>query len=354
MAKKEVADEKDEKDDEAEELVVVTDHPDDVEAEMGDGHESVKTPPKAAKKEEPEDEDTEEARLGKSEDDDEDEEVQKKGKKSRHQRRKEGENRLRVELKFLESRNDQLERQLQVVARRQDQSEINTIEDKIARTKQLIAKAEDVMAEATTAGKGVESVEATRIRDKLKDDLKNFEEFQAQAKEKSEAPERPKPNPRVANNVKSWHKDNSWFDFNRGDMDSKIAGAIDDSVHEEGFDPATEDYWQELNARIAKALPHRAKKAVKNGKGDDEGLENDDEDEEEEVKKAPPKKRAAGATGGPKFRTGGPGRELSANEVHLSRERIAALKEAGAWDDKQLRAKYLKRYQQYDQEHAND
>jgi hypothetical protein len=38
--------------------------------------------------------------------------------------------------------------------------------------------------------------------------------------------------------------------------------------------------------------------------------------------------------------------------VYLSRERIEALKEAGAWDDLELREKYLKRYRDYDREHG--
>lgn len=363
MAKQEKK-ETEEKDDETPELTIVTGAAEDVDAEMGDGHESVTPPRKEAKKEaeddEEEPEEKPEARLGKEEDTDEEEEQggrEKAAHKSRRQRRKEAEVRLRTELKFLENRNDQLERQLQTVARRQDNADLNTLEDRIAQKKSLLAKADEVIAEAITAQKGTEATEAQRIRDKVRDDLKVLEGIKEQASTKGE--ERPKANPRVVSNIKAWHKDNDWFDFSRGDMDSKIAGAIDDSLGEEGFDPATEDYWKELNSRLAKVLPHRVK-ARKNGKTDDSGLENDDDDDEDEdeeqeaPQKKTPKKKAAGATGGPKFRTGGPGRELSANEVYLSRERVAALKEAGAWDDPKLRKKYLERYKQYDLEHAQD
>lgn len=78
-------------------------------------------------------------------------------------------------------------------------------------------------------------------------------------------------------------------------------------------------------------------------------MASDDEDDDEEKR---PAKRTS--NGGPRFRTGSPGRKLGANEVYLSEQRIAAMKEAGVWDDPVARAKQLKRYKQYDLEHAHD
>ena len=55
---------------------------------------------------------------------------------------------------------------------------------------------------------------------------------------------------------------------------------------------------------------------------------------------------------GPKITTGGRERPLRTNEVYIDADRKAAMIEAGVWDDEKLRARYLKRYQQYDKEHG--
>ncbi len=148
-------------------------------------------------------------------------------------------------------------------------------------------------------------------------------------------------------------------------MDSKIAGAIDDSLMTEGFDPTEQDYFDEFNKRIAKHLPHRALKKLKaNGKDrdaeDDDDLDEDEEQEDEGVSRrsAKPKAKANGKeskqapSGGPKFRTGN-GRDLKPNEVFVSRERVEAMKELGVWDDVKLRNKYLARYRNYDKNSGN-
>lgn len=379
MAKKEEKDD-DDRDEKVDEIVVVTDKPEDLDTppinggEFGgnddEGTEELKAKAKErdkakgkkeSKDEEADEDDDSDTRLGASEDD-EDEEDKKKRQthKTRRQRRKEAEFRLRNELKFLESRNDQLERGNQQLARRLDAVETGTLDDRINRHKSLIAKAESVIADGTTNNKGVEVVEATRIRDKLKDELDDFEDAKKARTGKGEEDreERRPPDPRIVARANKWYRGNDWFDFKRGDYDSKIAGAIDDSLVAEGYDPADDDYWEELSTRIAKALPHRVgKKSKRNGKkeaevddeDEDESL-GEDEDQEEEVERKPKKK----SSGGPKFRSGGSGRELRPNEVHLSRERIAALKELGVWDDPKLRNKYLKRYRDYDRDNGVD
>lgn len=378
MAKKE---EKDDQDEKVEEITVVTDRAEDLDtpaingSEFGDvdgdddGPKDLKSKSKDKKEakedDDDEDDDQEEQRLGESEDD-EDETKEKRTHKTRRQRRKEAELRLRRERDFLEKRNDQLERQIQVLAHNQGEldkrlgdNEESTLDERISRKKSLIAKADSVIADAITNSKGAELVEANRIRDQLKDELADLEEAKkARAKAREEVGDdgdrAPPPDPRIVAHATKWHKENKWFDFRRRDYDSKIAGAIDDSLIAEGYDPADEDYWEELSKRVAKALPERASKKKKNGKReepedeDDADLGEDEESDEEETPK--PKKKQ----GGPKFRSGGAGRDLKPNEVHLSRERIAALKELGVWDDAKLRNKYLKRYRDYDRSHSGD
>ena len=379
-----MAGEKEEKDDKDDEIVVVTDDPKNIDSEMGDRDLLPGTKDKSKEvddSDEPvdedsdeEDDDEEEARLGKSEESEADDEAKAKKKsdhKSRRQRRKAAEQTLRRERDFLEKRNDQLERQIQALAqgqqhlaKRQEDTERGSLEREIASTEATITKADRVIAEAISNSKGEEAAEAQRIRDKLRDDLKELKDRHKEAAAKDEedvgkGKETPTIDPRAIENVKKWHKKNSWFDFRRRDTDSKIAGAIDDSLMAEGFDPTEQEYFDEFNERIAKHLPHRALKKKKLNGGHEEPEEDDEEEENTGVSRKPkPKAKVGGEpkdvpSGGPKFRTGKGGRDLKPNEVFLSRDRIEAMKELGVWDDPKLRAKYLKRYREYDRGQSN-
>ena len=377
MAKKEQEGKDDDKDvvDKGEDIVIVTDDPKDLPPTGGlsaddddDGGDYTKPIKKEAKKKvgEPEDADDEEdeaeepkadKRVGASEDDeDEEEEPKRPTHKTRRQRRREAEMRLRTERDFLAQRNEQLEKQIQAVAKRQDQLDKSTLEDRIAQTEAFIRRADGVIAEAITNSKGDEAAEATTLRDNAKERLRDLKAAKAEAEERGDA--RPPPDPRAVARAQAWHKDNAWFDFGRRDYDSRIAGAIDDSLYAEGYNPATQEYWDELDRRIAKQLPERVGGKKKTARVDD-GLDHDEDEDEDEQEERPVKKKSKvngkkPGLGGPKFRSGGPGRDLKANEVYLSRERIQAMQEAGVWDDPVLRAKYLKQYRKYDQEHPND
>jgi hypothetical protein len=120
-------------------------------------------------------------------------------------------------------------------------------------------------------------------------------------------------------------EDHSWWDPNGGDNDSRTVSRLDQAMVNEGFDPTTPEYWDELSRRVEEALPKRY--AQGNGK-------------------AEPKKKSTG----PRFSTGGRERPLKKGEVYISADRKAAMVEAGVWDDPELRQKYLKSYSKYDSE----
>jgi hypothetical protein len=353
--------EKDDKGGEEESLTIVTKDPADLdvpatsdEGLAGEGDEQ-----------EAGEEEQEEARLGASEETEEEEPAKRTAHKSRRARQKEAQLRLERERDFLERRNEQLERENADLKSNTEERlgnvERSQLDNRIAYARGIIKKAEDVISAATTHNKGDELVEATKIRDEWKDHLEELEGARKDMDEKPEEERKPPPaNPRVVQHAKTWYEDHKWYDFQGGDRDSKIVGIIDKEIADEGYDPTTKEYWSELSKRVDEALPHRKSKKKGGGKkpnghddedeeeGEDQRLEAADEDEEDEKPK--PKVRTAGK-GGPKFRTGGPGRDLRDNEVYLSRDRIAALKELGAWDDPKLRAKYLKKYREWDDAH---
>jgi hypothetical protein len=196
-----------------------------------------------------------------------------------------------------------------------------------------------VYAKAITAGEGDDAAEAQRIRDGLKEQRDGLKAYKEQG---AVQPVEEGPDPELVENVRIWHERNKYFDFGRRDEDSAIVGAIDDMMVRDGWDPRTPEYYDELDNRVARRLPHLKQKARGGNGADDDDL--DDGDQRGGQRKP----------GGPKFRVGGRERPLKSNEVHISRERREAMEEAGVWEDPVLRKNYLKRYAEWDREHANE
>ncbi len=131
--------------------------------------------------------------------------------------------------------------------------------------------------------------------------------------------------PRVQANASSWMERNRWFDINGGDDDSRLVLMIDQMVRDAGYLPETSQYWEEVDVRIKKHLPHRSNSGYNRPT--------------ETSRRGPP---VAGS--GKEGSTGNKG------GYTLSADRVQALKDAGIWDDPVQRANAIKRYQQFDKE----
>lgn len=358
---KQAAKEKD--DDQEESLVIVGDGADEDE-------EDKEEPKKPAKKEEAreeadggdeddddEEESREDARAGHAEDEDEvDEEREKirEERRVRRKRQKEAKDRSQVELRFLRSRNAELEQRLNGVEQRTQVTEVSAIDQRISQIQSQIAVADEVMAKAMEQKQGKDFTEAQAIRDNLNKSLDRLTNYRGQVidqAKRGQQARREGPNPQVAALATDWIEQNDWYDPQGNDEDSQIVAEIDARLTNLGYDPSTPEYWDRLTERVKKKLPHRFK--TKRGKEEDLDDEDDEEFEEDE---RPGRRQANGRqqqqrrSTGPKFSTGGRERPLKKNEVYISAERKAALVEAGVWDDPILRAKYLKRYQAWDRE----
>jgi hypothetical protein len=290
-------------------------------------------------------------------------EARREERRSRKARQKANRERSERELRFLAARNEQLERQISSIGKRLDRTDENSDVQRLNQLKSALRDADRILADAVDAKSGKEVAEATGIRDQIRDQIRKTEDVIVERKRRlsgeggdgktstsERSGERGDPSrtsaridPRTENNVRSWASKNTWFKFDRSDQDSAIAGAIDDSLFNEGYDPATSEYFAELDRRISKVLPHRSpKRRVGGGNGADEGDAGVGD-------RSPEKRRNA-----PKFRVGGQERSLKKNEVYISAERRKAMEEAGVWEDPVLRTKYLRRYAEYDRAHAND
>lgn len=249
-------------------------------------------------------------------------------KQERKQRREEAIKRDKLELDFLRKRNDDLERRLSGVELRTHQADLSQFDNAIAQAANEIEMADKVIAKAVANGNGDDVAKALRYRDEA---AARVQQLQYQKQQVAQnRPAQPGLDDRVMYHAQEFMRENPWYDAQGRDEDSAIVLAIDQALAKDGYDPTTEDYWDELRARASRRLPERFGEA-----------------------KAAPKSRTQREErtprGGPAVGSGREHAPASTRKgVYVSPERKAALIEAGVWDDPVLRAKYVKRYAEYD------
>ena len=135
--------------------------------------------------------------------------------------------------------------------------------------------------------------------------------------------------PRMKMHAEDWMAKNDWYDPSGQDLDSDLVLKLDDRLVQEGWDPKSEEYWQELDSRVKKYLPHRFNSTY-----------NKPQQSGQSRQRVPVSGGSSASTGGAK------------GTYHLSAERVSALKEAGVYDDPVKRADAIKRFQEYDKQQA--
>jgi len=125
-----------------------------------------------------------------------------------------------------------------------------------------------------------------------------------------------------------------WFDPNGGDEDSQLTIFIDNQVRKAGFNPENDDYWDELNKRLAARLPEHfededdagdrqqrqeRQPARRQANGHANG------DGRRERQQAQPERRGPMTSGAAEQRSSGGGK----NQVKVTPERKKALIDAG-------------------------
>jgi hypothetical protein len=231
------------------------------------------------------------------------------------------------ELAFLRAENEEFKRRLHAVEKRTTEFDQQAADQRLNETSNEIQTVDRIIAKAIEQGQGEDVAKALAIRDQLMERRKQLESLKAQTKVE---PRKEGPDPRVAAYAKEWIEANNWYDPKGGDEDSAIVQAIDKRLASEGFNPATEDYWIELDNRVAKRLPHKY--------GDDT------------VEEAPKAKKRGGPPVGGKREYAAPS---TRKEIYISPERKQALIDAGVWDNPELRQKYIKRYADYDRNNSS-
>ena len=287
------------------------------------------------------DDDQDDAPVGRSDDDDgsDDEreairERRRQEKQERKMRRDEAIKRDKLELEFLRKRNDDLERRVSAQEQRAHKLDLSAFDAEIAKASKEAEMADRVIAKAVAVGNGDDVTQAMRYRDQA---LARIQQLNLQKQRAAQqAPQPQQIDDITLTYAKEFIAENPWYDAQGRDEDSAIVIAIDQSLSKDGYDPRSADYWDELRRRAARRLPERFGQKAKRAATEDRS----------EPRREP--------RGGPAV---GSGREhapaSTRKEIYVSPERKQALIEAGVWDDPVLRAKYVKRYAEYDRQNRS-
>jgi hypothetical protein len=261
------------------------------------------------------------------EDDDEREKIREARREERKLKKelaKQREASAKHKISALERRNEELARRLAAVESSAASFQFAQVDKAIEDEATRVEYAKMKLLQASQAGDAEGQVEYLEQLQESKQRLAQVQAYKKQQLENAKRPKQNVPNPvaaEVQRNATDWLGKNKWYDPQARDTDSRIAKVIDQELAADGWDPADPEYWDELDNRLSARLPHRY--AAKTGTT---------------TKRAGPtaSSRTANPTG------------KSANTVTLSRERVNAIKDAGAWDDPVKRNKMIKAYNAYD------
>lgn len=244
---------------------------------------------------------------------------ERKLKKQIHREKAKESNQL---INVLKRQNDQMAERLAVLEKRTAGADVARLDKAIEDAALRVQYAKMKIAEAAKAGDGQGVADA---QEAWYDAKRNYESLEALKKRSTSEPASasvPKaPDPRLQKHASDWMARNDWYDPNGRDTDSKIAVKVDEELVEEGWDPTSEDYWDELDTRLQRYLPHRYGK------------------QQQAPTRRPRSVVSSGRESSPAARPG---------EFRLSPERVKAIKDAGKWEDQTERQKMIRRYAEYD------
>jgi hypothetical protein len=225
----------------------------------------------------------------------------------------------------LERRNEELARRLAAVENTAASYQFAQLDKALEDEATRVEYAKMKMVQAAQSGDVNSQMEYLEQLTEAKQRLQQVQHYKKEQLEAAKSPKQNVPNPtttEVQQNATKWLKKNSWFDPQARDTDSRIAKVIDQELAADGWDPSDSEYWEELDSRLASRLPHRY--TSKGGS----------------TKRANPTASSRVSNAG----------AAKPGTITLSRERVSAIKDAGAWDDVEKRNKMIRAYAQYDRE----
>ena len=246
--------------------------------------------------------------------------------KKRHVREKEDS--YKREIEGLRKQLQEVNTWKNTVEKRNINSGIAQIDKGIQDANEALELARQAMAQATQEQNGQAQVDATELyyaARKRAEDLTRVKQTIAQ--KMAQKPQQNLPDVNVVNQVKNWMKDKAWYDIHGRDPDSQVVQTVERGVASEGMDPRYPEYWQEVDARLKKYIPHRFAVSYTGNTGSTNG-----------GNPRPPTEGSSSTS------------RSSSTGYRLSPDRVKAIREAGAWDDPVSRKEMIKAYMDYDKQ----
>ena len=248
---------------------------------------------------------------------------------NRKSKRKEHDRRSQTLIQSQQRIIDELSQRLSGVEKRTSGNEMAQLDRAIQESHDMVEAARQAVQKAIETGDGAMHVKAQeawytykRRADELTGVKNNLVKQQNQPRNTPIQID-----PVTKNNAEAWMSKNSWYNPQGNDVDSRIVLTLDNALASEGFDPKTPEYWSELESRVAQYLPHRAQAAAR------------------------AKPKGVPTSGSGRDNSPAPGSTAS-KKIHLSTERINAIKQAGAWEDPVRRDAMVRAYLKFDKENA--
>jgi hypothetical protein len=224
-------------------------------------------------------------------------------------------------LVFLQRQNQELMERLAALEKRSHTSDLAQIDKAMRDEETRLNWARAQMKEATDNSDGQAFIKAQEVYENARKRMEMIQSAKSRAEQS--APQSTKTEPEVQRLAYQWMEKNPWYDPDGDDEDSRIAKRLDTQLAEEGYNPATPSYWNELDRRLQRKLPHIYT----------------DETEEPQVRRAP----KSVVTGSEREVGGGSSRTT----FTLTPDQVKAMKDAGFWDDPVMKKKMIARYANY-------
>ena len=219
---------------------------------------------------------------------------------------------------LLRRQNQEMQDRLAVLERKTQGADMARYDKAMEDEAYRLQYAQQKMQEATDNSDGAAFTKAQELWYDSRRKLEAMHSYKEQVS-KSSAQESAPANPKLVRLANNWMERNSWYDPEAGDEDTQIAKVIDNRLVAEGWDPATQDYWDELDNRLQKRLPHRYTRNT------------------DEPSRRSPRSVVTGSSRESSGRVNG-------SQFVLEPEQVRAMKDAGFWDDPEKRNKMIKRY----------
>ncbi len=294
--------------------------------------------------------DQEDQRIAAEQDDDAGSEEEEDGEqhtrrretaRQRRERARRAKQQDKEELQILRATTAKQDQRLNQMERALIETRVADFENRLATAQSYVNQWNEVDIKATKAGNVQDAVTARQYREQAAKEAAQYAQHVQQlrsALQGSGQQQAPQPPP-FAPMAMNFLKDKPWYNPKQGDEDSLIVEALDKAL-QKTMDPNDPRYWNELDRRVRKRLPHKFRQTSSQESDEDYDVADDDSQEE-----APRTRQTSQRRGPP---TGGSSRTTSTGgkvtEIRLPAQMVEAMKEAGQWDDPKKRASVAKRY----------